>query len=241
MGLTSRLKTAKLHLITDVRTRQGDFRDFVVEALRGGVDMLQVRDAEATPEQLTQALEIAQSAALQVNATVVVGHDLAVAKDFGADVLHLGAAGEGILDARSALPEHSLVGRSVHSAKQLATAQADYLFVGPVFGGSRDGVDFPGLDVVREAAQAEVVSDRDATPWFAVGGITLATIEQVIGAGALRVAVSSAITGSDDPQGTAAQLKQVLQQAWDDRPEMESYVIGAFGSGTARFKNDGAL
>lgn len=241
MGLTSRLKTAKLHLITDVRTSQGDFRDFVVEVMRGGVDMLQVRDTDATPEQLKHALEIAQSAALQVNATVVVGHDLAVAKDFEADVLHLGAAGEPILEARSALPEHSLVGRSVHSARQLASAQADYLFVGPVFGASRDGIDFPGLDLVREAAQQEVVSDRDATPWFAVGGITLANVEQVIGAGALRVAVSGAVTGSQDPQSTVAQFKQVLQQAWDDRPEMESYAIGAFGSGTARFKNDGAL
>ncbi|MEL4504156.1 thiamine phosphate synthase [Luteococcus sp. H138] len=237
MGLSSRLKVAKLHLITDVRTTQGDFRDFVVEALRGGVDLLQVRDADATPEQLLAALEIAQSAALQLNATVVVGNDLAVARTFGADVLHLGAADESILAARTALPEHSLVGRSVHSADQLRTAQADYLFVGPVFGGSRGGVDFPGLDLVREAAQREPLGERDATPWFAVGGIRPSTIEQVIGAGALRVAVSSAITVADDPQATAAALKQVLQQAWDDRPEMEGYALAAFGGGDAQFIN----
>lgn len=235
MGLSSRLKVAKLHLITDVRAKQGDFRDFVVEALRGGVDLIQIRDADAGTDALVKALEIAQSAALQLNATVVVGHDLAVAKTFGADVLHLGAAGESILAARTALPEHSLVGRSVHSANQLATAQADYLFVGPVFGGSRDGVDFPGLDLVRQAAQREPLGDREATPWFAVGGIKQGNLEQVIEAGALRVAVSSAITGADDPQAAAAALKQVLQQAWDARPELAGYALGAFGAGDAQF------
>ncbi|MEL4357333.1 MULTISPECIES: thiamine phosphate synthase [unclassified Luteococcus] len=235
MGLTSRLKVAKLHLITDVRSRQGDFRDFVVEALRGGVDLLQVRDPDASPEELLAALEIAQSAALQLNATVVVGNDLAVAQRFGADVAHLGAADESILEARKALPEHALVGRSVHSAAQLARAQADYLLVGPVFGGSRDGVDFPGLELVREAATAEPVTDREATPWFAVGGINPSTIQQVIEAGALRVAVSSAITAASDPQAAAAALKQTLQQAWDARPEMAGYAIGAFNPGTARF------
>lgn len=231
MGLTSRLKVAKLHLITDVRAERGDFRDFVVEALRGGVDLLQVRDAAASDEQLLEALAIAQSAALQLNATVVVGNDVAVASRFQADVLHLGAADGPIDQARAQLPEHSLVGRSVHRTRQLTGTDADYLMVGPVFGGSLDGVAFPGLELVRRAAAKQPLPSPESTPWFAVGGITRENIDQVIEAGALRVAVSSAINDAADPQAAAAELKQQLLDAWNARPEMSGYALNAFGGG----------
>lgn len=231
MGLTSRLKVAKLHLITDVRREQDDFRDFVVEALRGGVDLLQVRDARASEEELAEALAIAQSAALQLNATVVAGTSLPVAERFQADVVHLGAAGSGVETARGVLPQHSLVGRSVHDSAALRGTRADYLMVGPVFGESFEGVRFPGLELVRDAAAVHPVDDAAATPWFAVGGIDAGTIERVVEAGALRVAVSSAITRASDPQASAAALKKVLLEVWDRTPGMEDYALKAFGGG----------
>ncbi|WP_394275682.1 thiamine phosphate synthase [Luteococcus sp.] len=231
MGLTSRLKVAKLHLITDVRREQGDFREFVVEALHGGVDLLQVRDARASEEELAEALAIAQSAALQLNATVVAGTSLSVAERFRADVVHVGAAGSSVDSARRVLPQHSLVGRSVHDSAALRKTRADYLMVGPVFGESFEGVRFPGLDLVRDAAATHRVDDPRGTPWFAVGGIDAGTIERVVEAGALRVAVSSAITRAADPQSSAAALKKVLLEAWGRTPGMEEYALKAFGGG----------
>ncbi|GAA1388075.1 thiamine phosphate synthase [Luteococcus peritonei] len=240
MGLTGRLRVAKLHLITDVRSEQGDFRDFVVAALRGGVDMLQVRDARAGEDELLEALEIARSAANQVNATVVVGRNAAVARRFEADVLHLGASDQ-TEGARTAVHAYGLLGRSVHDVEDLTAPQADYLFVGPVFDADpTDELQMPGLELVRRAAELQPVDDRQATPWFAVGGITAKNIEQVVEAGALRAAVSSAITAADDPETAAAGLKLVLQQAWDANPAMESYAIGSLGGGNARLLTDTA-
>ena len=234
MGLTGRLRVAKLHLITDTRAAQGDFADFVVAALRGGVDMVQVRDTAASDEQLLAALEVVRSATTQVNATCVVGRNAAVARRFEADVLHLGASDEAA-GARTAVHSYGLLVRSVHDEAGLREPEADYLFVGPVFDTDPgDELAVPGLDLVRRAARLQAVDDAQATPWFAVGGITATNIEQVVEAGALRVAVSSAITGADDPEAAAAGLKLVLQQAWAANPAMESYAIGALGGGTAR-------
>lgn len=235
MGLDSRLRVARLHLITTTRQQQGDFRDFVVAALSGGVDMLQVRDPQASDEQLLEALDIVRSAALQLRATCVVGRNAAVARRFEADVLHLGASDE-MDGARTAVHSYGLLGRSVHDEQQLAAPGADYLFVGPVFDADpADELEMPGLDLVRRAAELHPVGDPNATPWFAVGGIDAGNLDRVLEAGALRVAVSDAINEADDPQAAAAALSERLQQAWDANPAMESYTLGAFGGGNARF------
>ena len=245
MGLTTRIKLAKLVLITDIRAQQGDFSDFVAKVFDGGVDLIEVRDDKADPKALAEALEVARSIALNRQKGVIVGGNVEVAGSFQADFLHLGAAGAATSDARKALPEHGMVARSVHSDAQLKAAIADpdvtFLFVGPVFDPDpSDQLDFPGLDLVKDAAAQAVPGDQAAKAWFAVGGIDEGNIQQVLDAGALRVAVSSAITKASDPGAAAERLRGVLQQAWDARPELERYVMGAFGSqsGSASFTVD---
>jgi thiamine-phosphate pyrophosphorylase len=45
-----------------------------------------------------------------------------------------------------------------------------------------------------------------AVPWFAIGGIDLGNIDQVVDAGATRVVVVRAITEADDPAEAARLL-----------------------------------
>ena len=51
MGIRQRLNLSRLYLCTDLRTEEGDFFDFVRAVFAGGVDLLQVRDKKAAPEQ----------------------------------------------------------------------------------------------------------------------------------------------------------------------------------------------
>jgi thiamine-phosphate pyrophosphorylase len=51
---------------------------------------------------------------------------------------------------------------------------------------------FAGLEFVRQVA-AEI-----SLPWYAIGGITLDNVDQVLEAGATRIAVSGAICGVED-------------------------------------------
>ncbi|EFL31529.1 thiamine-phosphate pyrophosphorylase [Streptomyces viridochromogenes DSM 40736] len=65
----------------------------------------------------------------------------------------------------------------------------------------------PGLDLVRYTAA--LGTDR---PWFAIGGIDLANLDQVLEAGARRVVVVRAITEADDPGAAAAEFAKRLRE-----------------------------
>jgi thiamine-phosphate pyrophosphorylase len=101
-----------------------------------------------------------------------------------------------------------LVGVSTHSIDEARSAVLDganYLGVGPVFSSStKDFLQLAGLDFVRAVA-AEI-----RLPWFAIGGIGPGNLEQVLTAGASRVAVSAAVAQAGDPAAVAKSLLERL-------------------------------
>ena len=75
---------------------------------------------------------------------------------------------------------------------------AGYLGVGPVFASrTKDFDDLAGLGHVRLGRPR-----RSGLPWFAIGGIDEDNLDEVLAAGARRVAVGSAVVRADvPPQG----------------------------------------
>jgi thiamine-phosphate pyrophosphorylase len=84
-----------------------------------------------------------------------------------------------------------------------------------------------GLDLVRYAARKAPVASIKSKPWFALGGISMENIDDVINAGARRVCVVRAITQASDPQDAADRLSRRLRAAWKADPAMEQYVFQA--------------
>jgi thiamine-phosphate pyrophosphorylase len=125
-----------------------------------------------------------------------------------ADGVHLGQDDMTVKDARRIAGPEMLIGVSTHSVAQLRQAVldgADYVGIGPTFPSKTKAFDhFPGLEFVR-AASAET-----SLPAFALGGIDARNAAEVAAAGASRVAVSSAICGSDDPRRAAQLLRAAL-------------------------------
>jgi thiamine-phosphate pyrophosphorylase len=240
MGLDARLRLARLYLITDARTEQGDLAEFLSAAFAGGVDIVQIRQKGMAPEAELEVLEVARSAAMLHQSIVCVNDSAALAGQFHADMLHLGQADGPSAPARSQLHPWAILGRSTHSVREidaaLADKEVDYLTVGPVHATSLQPAYPPvGLDPVRHAARMAPVSEITSKPWFAVGGINLDTIDSVIEAGARRVCVVSAITQASDPQDAAQQLRRRLQSAWNADPAMERYTMQALaGAGRSR-------
>ncbi len=229
LGLATRLGLARLLLITGARTEQDDLPTFADACFAGGVDLMQLRDPSADHDQLLNALTVMRSAALHYQGLVSVYESEPLAKEFGADVLHLPERGIPAAEARGYLHEWALVGRSCHSREQIYAALADpdvdYLNVGPVFAGlTADG----GLDLVRHTAEVAPPGDPASKPWFAVGGITAGTLDQVLTAGARRIAVSRAITAADDPEAAAISLKDRVRHAWNDDPAMQKLTLEVF-------------
>jgi thiamine-phosphate pyrophosphorylase len=126
-----------------------------------------------------------------------------------ADGVHLGQDDMTVRDARQVVGPRKLSGVSTHSlpqARQAVLAGANYIGVGPTFPSQTKHFDaFPGLDLVGAVAR------EIKLPAFAIGGVTLETVSQVISAGCRRIAVSSAIARAPQPAAAAIALHRVLR------------------------------
>jgi thiamine-phosphate pyrophosphorylase len=219
--IRERLNTALLYLCTDARRERGDLASFADAALRGGVDLIQLRDKGSAGEQRfgpleaaaeIAALEILGDAARRHDALLAVNDRADIARAAGADVLHLGQDDLPLLLARDVIGPGPLIGRSTHDETQVAAAiseEVDYFCVGPCWPTpTKPGRSAPGLDLVRYAAESGC--DK---PWFAIGGIDAQRLPDVLEAGARRVVVVRAITAADDPEAAARDLSSALRAA----------------------------
>ena len=206
-GGRGRLHRARLYFVTDIHPR---LEAVTAAALEGGVDMVQLRDKRAGESDLRRAAAAlrrlcdAHDALLWLNDRP----DLAVA--WGLDGVHVGQDDEPVEAVRAAVGPELLIGLSTHSPEQLERAlggEADQLSVGPVWETpTKVGRPAVGLDYVRHAA-----SRAAGRPWFAIGGIDLDNVRQVIEAGAERIVVLRAIRDAPDPRAAAAALRAALE------------------------------
>ena len=240
MGLQARLRLARLYLCTDARTDRGDLAEFCQAVFAGGVDILQIRQKDMDAGEELEALQVARRAAERHQAIVCVNDSPQLAGRFSADMLHLGQTDGPSRRARRHLHRWALIGRSTHAPEQtdeaIADGQADYFCVGPVYATStKPDYEPVGLDLVRYAAHVAPPHDLAAKPWFAIGGIDLDNLDEVLTAGARRVCVVRAIALADDPEAAARELSSRLRRAWRADPAMEQYSLAAAGyTGTAR-------
>ena len=182
------------------------------DLIEGGADILQVRAKQSTHVQRVEiGLKVASVAAPR-GVPVVMNDDVDAAFETGVDGVHLGQEDwqrlGGSEERTERLANMRIVGLSTHSLEQALRAErdgVDYIGVGPVFStATKPGVKPVGLDLVREVAA------RVGGAFFAIGGITLDNIGQVLEAGATRVAVVSAILNAPDVTKTTAEFKRRL-------------------------------
>ena len=204
--IRKRLADARLYLCTDARTERDDLAEFVDAALAGGVGIVQLRDKTLEAKQEIAALEVIAEVCARHGALLSVNDRADVALAVGADVLHLGQDDIPVPLARRILGDDVVIGRSTHSVAQARAAAtedgADYFCTGPCWPTpTKPGRSAPGLDLVR--ATAALGTQR---PWFAIGGIDLARLPEVLAAGAERIVVVRAITEAEDPTAAARAL-----------------------------------
>jgi thiamine-phosphate pyrophosphorylase len=216
---------ARLYLCTDARKERGDFADFVDAAFAGGVDIIQLRDKTIEAAEELDLLEVLREAAGRHGRLWAVNDRADIAALSGAPVFHIGQKDLPLRSARQVLPGSPAIGLSTHSPDQvdaaIAAARApeglNYFCVGPVWATpTKPGRAAVGLDLVRYAAGAVRSTSAESgrgLPWFAIGGIDLTNVEQVVAAGAERIVVVRAITEAPDPAAAAAELIAVLDAA----------------------------
>jgi thiamine-phosphate pyrophosphorylase len=206
------LAGARLYLCTDARREQGDLAEFLDAVLAGGVDIVQLRDKGLEARQELEYLELFADAAARHGKLFAVNDRADVAHAARPQVLHLGQDDLPVPAARAIVGADVVIGRSCHAESEVAAAIAepgvDYFCTGPVWPTpTKPGRHAPGLGLVEYAAKQ--ATDR---PWFAIGGIDLDNLDQVLAAGAERVVVVRAITAAEDPGAAAAEFARRLAQ-----------------------------
>jgi len=198
-----RLVAARLYLVCP-----GDFAPGLEAALRGGVDVVQLRDKTLDDDELLSAAAVFRSACRAHDALFILNDRPDLARIADADGVHVGQDDLPIAQARELAGSERLVGQSTHTPKQIdAAAGADYIGVGPVHATpTKPGRPAVGLELVADAAA------RAAMPFFAIGGISRANVTAVLEAGATRVAVVRAITETEDGEMAARDLRAALER-----------------------------
>jgi len=210
-------------LDTDVRQALADARLYLVcgrlplprlrAALDGGVDLVQLRIKHVGDAELIDVARGYARLCAQRGVPLILNDRPDLVTRAGTDGVHLGQDDATVAGARRLVGEHRIVGLSTHSPAQIDAAgeqEVDYIGVGPVHTTpTKPGRPAVGCELVRYA------SLHARTPFFAIGGLDVERAEEVLRAGATRIAVVRAITEADDPRSAAHALRDVIERAAD--------------------------
>ena len=205
MSARERIGATRLYLVCDRRPRS-----FLEAALRGGVDVVQLRDKSLDDAGLVAAAREFRAAADAAGALFILNDRPDLAGACEADGVHVGQDDGSVRAARAAVGPDRIVGRSTHAPAQGAVAEADpdvdYLAVGPVHATpTKPGRPAAGLAYVQWAAA------NLTKPWFAIGGLDAANVAAVSAHGATRIVVVRAIAAAPDPEAAARALRERLE------------------------------
>ncbi|MGZ4184619.1 MAG: thiamine phosphate synthase [Solirubrobacteraceae bacterium] len=201
-----RLRGAHLYLVCDDRPDR-----FLAAALRGGVDIVQLRMKDSDDDAILAAARRFRAACDAHEALLILNDRPDLVRATDADGVHVGQDDTAVTQARELVGRDRLLGLSTHSPAQIEAAagtDVDYIGVGPVHATpTKPGRPAVGLALVRYAAS------NAAVPFFAIGGISTANVGAVAAAGAERIAVVRALTEADDPARVAAELRSAVDRA----------------------------
>ncbi|MHB1576728.1 MAG: thiamine phosphate synthase [Candidatus Dormibacteria bacterium] len=210
-SLRERLLAARLYLVSDDATPAAELPSVLEAAIAGGVDIFQLRRKGVEPGDLLELAGRCGQVCRQRGILFIVDDWVELARECGADGVHLGQSDMPIADARGLLGEGALIGRSTHNRGHVDEAmsqRADYISAGPVHETpTKPGRPAVGFEHVAVAAR------RTHVPVVAIGGLGPHEARLALESGADMVAVVRAICSAPDPGAAAARFRQSMLEA----------------------------
>ena len=209
------LSACRLYTFVDTAYLHGRAPELVAQQLcDGGSDLIQLRAKNSSPDEIRRMAEKILPITRRANVGFVINDHLEIAREIGADICHLGQedffdAGYTHVDQLKIQNSKFKIGLSTHApeqAQRALDAGADYIAIGPIYAtGTKPTAKPVTLEYARWAAANATV------PWFAIGGINLQTIDEVLAAGAKRICVVSAILNASDVAKACAEFRRRLK------------------------------
>lgn len=203
-----------LYLVTDRATiKHGTFLDAVENALKGGVNVVQLREKGRSEDEIIALAKELKELTNCYNVPLIINDSPSIAKLSGADGVHLGMTDGEVSEAREILGKNAIIGgsaRTVGRAIMLESQGTDYLGVGAVFG-TKTKADAKTIntDILSDICHAVSI------PVVAIGGVNKDNIIRLKGTGVSGIAVVSAIMGSDDIYHSTIELNNMLNNVID--------------------------
>ncbi|HZS79552.1 MAG TPA: thiamine phosphate synthase [Ktedonobacteraceae bacterium] len=200
-----------LHVLTDRYWARGrDMLTVAAAALDGGATVIQLRDKEASTRTLIEEGLALRALTRERGALFIVNDRLDVALAVEADGAHVGQDDMPVALARRLLGKERILGVSaatLKEAEEAAAGGADYLGVGPIFPsrGKLDAGPATGTELLT------ILARRYTLPLVAIGGITTENATAVIQAGAIGVAVITAIVAADDITAATHHMRSAIE------------------------------
>lgn len=192
-----------IHVITDA----GAPLPMAAQALaaaRGGAAMVQIRDKHAPDADLAALVAQLLAPLEALGALLIVNDRVEVALATGAHGLHIGQGDGDPAAIRRRMPPGMILGLSVETEAQARRIPSgvDYIGAGPVRATASKPdhaapIGFDGLARIIAAA---------GLPAYAIGGLKPGDAAAVRAAGAVGIAVVSAVTRAADPEGATRAL-----------------------------------
>jgi thiamine-phosphate pyrophosphorylase len=209
----ARLAAARLYLvcgsIPDASSAEGlALPELLREAIAGGVEIVQLREKHLPDDELAAIANAARTLCERLGALLIVNDRALVAREVGADGVHVGQDDMPVAEVRELVGPEMLIGLSTHAPREIDAVDpelVDYIGVGPVHATpTKPGRAAVGLELVRYAAE------HASVPYFAIGGIGSGNAPETVAAGARRLCVLRAIASAENPERAARELRELL-------------------------------
>lgn len=210
MGTVFDLGQRSIYLCVGVRS---DMSDFLPAVLRGGVDVVQLREKNLPDDVRLKQARLIIPICHDFGVPFVMNDSAELALRAGADGVHVGQDDASVRHCRDVLGDEAIIGLSTHTDDEFDAGLLEpvtYLSAGPIvetptkLGRAGTGVGY--------AARAQ---SRSTRPVFVTGGVTDQNVAALVAAGLRRFVVVRYLTESAEPEESARALRRALDDALD--------------------------
>ena len=196
-----------LYVITDKKLiKRAGFIETVEKSIKGGARIVQLREKDTPKNEILNLGRELLKLTRRYDVPLIINDSPELAKEIGADGVHLGGDDTSIKNARAILGDEAIIGVSCYNQieRGLNAVQngADYVAFGtPYYTPTKPEREPTSIEVLKEAVYV-----INQIPIFAIGGITKENASEILGTGVDGIAVITSVFGSPDPENAAREL-----------------------------------
>ena len=187
------------------------FKFILEEAILGGITIVQLREKNIFDLEYIRIAKEIKPILDKYKVPLIINDNIYVAKESGADGVHLGQKDSDVTKARQLLGEEAIIGLSIEEvtqAKNVDKLPIDYAAISPIFEtDTKKDISIPlGIE------NTKIIRKMVKKPLLAIGGVNLSNITEILNIGLDGICVVSVIFNDINPKLSAQKLKEKIKQ-----------------------------